>query len=61
MPPRGDNNDGVPEQLEIRQFGSVRLTVPDDRRAHLGLKTDAFAMNDNNPDTRTAVVCDVAR
>ena len=56
MPPWGDNNDGVPERLEIRQFGPVRLTVPDDRRAHLGLKTGAFATDDNNPDTRTAVV-----
>ncbi len=43
MQPLGDNNDGVPERLGIRQPGPVQLTVPDDRPAHLGLKNGAFA------------------
>ena len=56
MQPEVDNNDGVPERPATRQFGPVRLSVPDDSPAHLGLKNGAFATDDNNPDTRTAVV-----
>ena len=55
MQPWGDSNDGLPERLETRQFGPIRLTVPDDRPAHFGLKTGAFATDDNNPCTSTAV------
>ena len=50
-----DHNDGVPERLKIRQSGPVRLTIADDHPVHLGPKTGAFAMDDNNPDTRTKV------
>ena len=56
MQPWVDSNDGVPERPATRQFGPVRLTGPDDYPAHLGLKNDAFATDDNNPGTRTAVV-----
>ena len=56
MQPWVDSNDGVRERLEIRQFGRVWLSVPDDRPAHPGLKNDAFATDDNSPGTRTAVV-----
>ena len=55
MRPLGDSNDGVPERLESRQFGPVRLTVPDDRSAHLGLKSGACART-----TKTNSILNVA-
>ena len=60
MQPLEDNNDGLPERLEIRQPGPIRLTVPDDRPAHPGPKTGAFAMDNNNPDTTIEVAVDAA-
>ena len=51
-----DSNDGVRERLETRQFARVWLSEPDDRPAHPDLKNDAFATDDSNPGTRTAVV-----
>ena len=56
MRPWVDSNDAALERLETRQFDSVWLTVPDDRPAHLDPKNGAFATDDNNPGTRTAVV-----
>ena len=43
MRPVEDISGGVPERLEIRQLGLVRLAEPDDRPAHPGPKTGAFA------------------
>lgn len=60
MRPWGDSNDEVLERLETRRFDSAWLTSPDNHPARLDLKNGVFAMDDNNPGTRTAVVRDVA-